>query len=164
MSSADLRADPRAEPCLHIALMQPEIGPNAGNAGRLCLGIGARLHLIHPLGFQIDDKAVRRAGLDYWSQVDVVEHRDAAAFFEWVADRPLHLMSALGDRPHTAAPFVRGSVLLFGRESVGLPTELVQRYGAYRIPMPGPVRSLNLANAVAVVAYAALQRIEPSLF
>ena len=154
----------RPEPLLHIALMQPEIGPNAGNAGRLCLGIGARLHLIHPLGFQTDDRAVRRAGLDYWSQVDVVEHRDGDAFFEWLADRPIHLMSALGDRSYIEAPYVRGSVLMFGRESVGLPTDLVRRYGAFRIPMPGPVRSLNLSNAVAVVAYAALQRVEPGLF
>lgn len=153
-----------SDPVFHVALLHPEIGPNAGNAGRLCLGLGARLHLVHPLGFQTDDKAVRRAGLDYWKHVDVVEHESAEAFWAWAADRPVHLFSAKGDRPHTRCPVSRGDVLLFGRESVGLPAELVAERGAWCIPMTGAVRSLNLSNAVAVVAYAALQRVSPDLF
>lgn len=152
------------DPVFHVALLHPEIGPNAGNAGRLCLGLGARLHLIHPLGFQTDDKAVRRAGLDYWKHVDVVEHVTAEGFWSWAEGRSVHLFSARGSAPHTQAPIHRGDVLLFGRESVGLPADLVDTHGAWQIPMTGAVRSLNLSNAVAVVAYAALQRVRPELF
>lgn len=152
------------EPRFHIALLNPEIGPNTGNIGRLSLGLGARLHLIHPLGFRTDEKAVRRAGLDYWKHVDVVEHPDADAFFRWVADRPLMLFSARGKQTYTACPFERDCVLLFGRESRGLPDALVEAHGAWRIPLEPAVRSLNLANAVAVVAYSALVAIEPSCF
>ncbi len=154
----------RGHPRFHLALLHPEIGPNAGNIGRLSLGLGARLHLIHPLGFKTDEKAVRRAGLDYWKHVDVVEHASASAFFEWVADRPLHLFSARGARAYTQCRFERGSVLLFGCESRGLPPELVERHGAFRIPLAPEVRSLNLANAVAVVAYTALLQVEPAAF
>ncbi|MCB9759178.1 MAG: tRNA (cytidine(34)-2'-O)-methyltransferase [Alphaproteobacteria bacterium] len=149
---------------MHIALLTPEIPGNTGNIGRLAVGIGARLHLIHPLGFSTSEKAVRRAGIDHWRLVDVVEHDSLAAFLGWAGGRPLHLFSSHGRRPHTACPFARGDVLLFGPESVGLPTALVDAHGAWRVPMPGPVRSLNLSNAVAVVSYAALQRISPSLF
>jgi len=149
---------------LHIALLHPEIGPNTGNVGRLCLGLGATLHLIHPLGFRTDDKAVRRAGLDYWKQVSVQEHSGADAFWEWADGRRVWLFSAAGGEAHTAPSYQVGDVLLFGPESVGLPQDLVERRGAYRIPMTGPIRSLNLANAVAVVAYAALQQIDPGMF
>jgi len=159
-----MSASGRPEPRFHIALLHPEIGPNAGNAGRLCLGVGARLHLVHPLGFRTDEKAVRRAGLDYWKHVDFVEHPSAEAFFEWVDDRPLHLFSSHGARAYTHCPFGRGDVLLFGRESRGLPRELVDIHGAWRIPLAASVRSLNLSNAVAIAAYAALARVEPSLF
>lgn len=152
------------DPLLHVALVNPEIGPNAGSVGRLCLGLGARLHLVHPLGFRTDEKAVRRAGLDYWKHVDVVEHPDLDALWAWAGERPCHLFSAHGDRPYTRAPFARGDLLVFGRESVGLPRDLVLARGAWCIPMPGATRSINLSNAVAVVAYAALQRIEPGLF
>lgn len=157
-------AQTRPEPLLHIALLEPEIGPNAGNAGRLCLGIGARLHLVHPLGFQTDEKAVRRAGLDYWKHVDVVEHASQDAFFRWAGDRPVLALSARTRRPYTAAPYTPGCVLLFGRESVGLPPELVARLPSFSIPMRGPTRSLNLSNAIAVVAYQAMQVLQPELF
>ena len=155
---------PEAEPRLHIVLICPEIGPNAGNVGRLCLGIQATLHLVHPLGFQTDDKAVRRAGLDYWKHVNVVEHETEDAFWQWASGRQVHLFSAHGQQAHTAAPYAPGCVLVFGRESVGLPKDLIERHGGYRIPMTGAIRSLNLANAVAVVAYAALQQVDPELF
>lgn len=154
----------RSEPRFHVALLHPEIGPNAGNAGRLCLGVGARLHLVHPLGFRTDEKAVRRAGLDYWKHVDVVEHDSADAFFEWAGHRPLRLFSSHGQHAYTHCPFERGDVLLFGRESRGLPRDLISTHGAWRIPLEPGVRSLNLSNAVAVAAYSALARIEPSLF
>ncbi len=155
---------PEGSARLHIALLHPEIGPNAGNVGRLCLGLGATLHLVHPLGFQTDDKAVRRAGLDYWKHVRVQEHEDEDAFWAWVGRRPFWLFSSHGSQPYTAPPYQAGDVLVFGRESVGLPARLVGEHGAYKIPMTGDIRSLNLANAVAVVAYAALQQIEPELF
>jgi len=149
---------------MHIALMEPEIGPNTGNIGRLCLGIGASLHLIHPLGFQTDDKAVRRAGLDYWKHVDVTEHLSLDLFWEWAGTRPIHLFSTKATRPYSQTPWTRGDVLLFGPESRGLPEALIADRGAWTIPMTGAIRSLNLANAVAVVSYGALQHLEPQRF
>lgn len=149
---------------MHIALVHPEIGPNAGSVGRLCLAIGARLHLVHPLGFQTHERAVRRAGLDYWHEVDVTEHADLDAFLTWASARTMHLYSSGGARPYTAARYAPGDVLVFGSESVGLPRPLLSRFGALRIPMPGNTRSINLSNAVSVVAYQALQSIEPILF
>lgn len=152
------------EPLFHLALVHPEIPQNSGNAGRLALAVGARLHLVHPLGFSTSEKAVRRAGLDYWRRVDVAEHPDLGAFLAWADGRRVHALSARAVRPYTAIPFAPGDVYVFGRESVGLAPELVERFGGWRIPMVGPTRSLNLANAAAVVAYAALQRLRPELF
>lgn len=155
---------PSSPPIFHIVLLRPEIGPNAGNAGRLCLGLGARLHLVHPLGFQTDSKAVRRAGLDYWKDVDVVEHGDEPGFWEWAEGRRVFLYSTHASRPYTTARHEAGDVLVFGCESVGLPRPLVEQHGGWQIPLPGPIRSLNLSNAVAVVAYHALQQVRPALF
>jgi len=156
---------PELEPLLHIALLTPEIPGNTGNIGRLAVGLGARLHLIHPLGFRVDEKAARRAGIDHWKNVDRMEHADADAFWRWAAGRRVHLLSAKGERPYTAARFERGDVLLFGRESTGLPEELVADRGALRVPIPGAaVRSLNLANAVAIVAYEAYRQLQPEDF
>jgi tRNA (cytidine/uridine-2'-O-)-methyltransferase len=152
------------DPCLHVVLYEPEIPPNTGNAGRLCLGIGARLHLVHPLGFDVDAKAVRRAGLDYWKHVDLQEHADGDAFWAWATGRRTFLFSAKGTAPYTAPTYERGDVLVFGCETRGLPEELVARHGAFTIPMTGPIRSLNLSNAVAVVTYGALADVEPGLF
>ena len=152
-------------PLLHVALVCPEIGPNAGNAGRLCLGIGARLHLVHPLGFQTDDKAVRRAGLDYWKHVDVHEHANLDAFLEAVSGQRLWLFSSHGTQSFTQPTYEPGDVLVFGRESVGLDKAFVEaRGGALSIPVNEPVRSLNLSNAVAVAAYRALQDVAPGRF
>jgi len=152
------------EPDLHIALYHPEIPPNTGNIGRLCVGLGLVLHVVHPISFSMDDKAVRRAGLDYWHHVRLVEHVDESAFWRWAEGRRVHLFSSHGDRPYTACSWTHGDVLLFGRETVGLPRELVEVHGAWRIPMTGPTRSLNLSNAVAVVVYQAIQALRPALF
>lgn len=149
---------------LHIALYRPEIPPNTGNIGRLCVGIGAELHVIHPIGFSMGEKAVRRAGLDYWQHVQLHEHADAGAFWDWAEGRSVHLFSSHGQQPHTALTARDGDVLLFGPESVGLPREWVEERGAYRIPLWGPVRSLNLSNAVAVATYTALQQVAPERF
>ncbi len=155
-----------AEPLFHLALVSPEIGGNAGNIGRLCMNVGARLHLVHPLGFQTDEKAVRRAGLDYWKQVDVVEHADLAAFDAWLeaSARRVMALSSHGTRGYAAFRFAPGDVIVLGCESVGLPPEWVARRGGWRIPMVGPTRSLNVSNAAAVVAYEALRQLQPSLF
>jgi tRNA (cytidine/uridine-2'-O-)-methyltransferase len=152
------------EPIFHLALVHPEIPQNAGNVGRMCLGVGARLHLVHPLGFSTDASAVRRAGLDYWKHVDLVEHASLDAFWAWVGTRRVWCLSSHADLPYTRAPFARGDVLVFGRESVGLPPEALVGRDTLRIPMTGPTRSLNLSNAAAVVAYAALARLRPELF
>ena len=150
---------------LHVALYHPEIPPNTGNVGRMCVGVGAVLHVVHPIGFQMDDKAVRRAGLDYWRHVRLVEHADEQAFWRWAEGRRVHLFSGHGALPYTACDYAAGDVLLFGRETDGLPRELVSARGAFRIPMQaGPIRSLNLSNAVAVVVYEAMQRVRPEWF
>lgn len=150
---------------VHVALYHPEIPPNTGNAGRLCVAVGGVLHVVHPIPFQMDEKAVRRAGLDYWKHVRLVEHADEAAFWRWAEGRRVHLFSSHGQAPYTAVRYRRGDVLLFGRETVGLPPDLVAARGAYRIPMEeGPIRSLNLSNAVAVVVYEAMRHVRPEWF
>lgn len=151
------------DPVLHIALYHPEIPPNTGNAGRLCVGTGSMLHVVHPIAFQMDEKAVRRAGLDYWRHVSLMEHENEEAFWQWVGERNVHLFSARGALPLHKARFERGDVLLFGRETVGLPDELIDRRGAIHIPMAdGPIRSLNLSNAISIVAYTAIAQIQPA--
>lgn len=149
---------------LHVVLYHPEIPQNTGNIGRLCVGIGAVLHLVRPLSFDTSEAAVRRAGLDYWKLLDLVDHPDEAAFWAWAEGRRVHLYSSHGRTPYTRCAYARGDVLVFGRESVGLPPELVAERGAFHIPMTGPVRSLNLSNAAAVVAYEAMRQLEPQLF
>lgn len=153
-----------AEPLLHVVLFQPEIPPNTGNAGRLCLGVGARLHVVHPIPFSMDAKQVRRAGLDYWKHVDLQEHADPKAFWSWVDGRPVYGFSTRGTRAVGSVPFERGAILVFGCETRGLPEAELARTEPVTIPMTGPVRSLNLSNAVAVAVYTALQRIEPTIY
>lgn len=153
-----------SEPWLHVALVEPEIPPNTGNVGRLCVGLDLHLHLVHPLGFDTDAKAVRRAGLDYWKHVRCTEHEHTDAFLQWAEGRRLFLYSTHGTRPYTSARHEVGDVLVFGRESKGLPRDWVERLGGYQIPLTGPVRSLNLSNAVAVAVYGAMQQVRPALF
>jgi tRNA (cytidine/uridine-2'-O-)-methyltransferase len=152
------------EPALHIVLYRPEIPPNTGNAGRLCLALGLRLHVVHPIPFSMDERAVRRAGLDYWKHVDLQEHADEASFWAWAEGRRVQVYSSGARRPHTACAYQRGDVLVFGCETVGLPPEIVAAHPAWRIPIDGPVRSFNLSNAVAVVACRAMEVVRPELF
>jgi tRNA (cytidine/uridine-2'-O-)-methyltransferase len=145
---------------LHLGLFQPEIPPNTGNVARLCAATGSRLHLIGRLGFSLADKHLKRAGLDYWPSVDLVQHPDLDAFLAsvgrvWVVENP-------APRLFTQVRYADGDALLFGPESVGLPADVRERFatGTVSIPMPaGKVRSLNLSTAVGVAAYEALRQI-----
>ncbi len=148
---------------LHIVLVEPEIPPNTGNVARLCAATGCALHLVEPLGFSIDDRELKRAGLDYWHTLSVVVHPSFDAFLERTADRNRWFLSAHAKRPYAQARFARGDMLVFGRETKGLPKALVAREGdrALRIPMrPDSVRSINLSTAVGIVTYAALAAID----
>lgn len=147
------------EPGFHVVLVEPEIPQNTGNVARLCAATGSRLHLVGRLGFRTDEKAVRRAGLDYWHLVRVSEHADLATCLQEIGEEAPLLFSANTDRDFRRAPFRSGGVLVFGGESNGLPRELLHthRDRVYAIPTAaGSVRSLNLANAVAVVVYQGL--------
>ncbi|MBN1773229.1 MAG: tRNA (cytidine(34)-2'-O)-methyltransferase [Deltaproteobacteria bacterium] len=150
---------PPLRPPLELVLVEPEIPPNTGNVARLCAATGSRLHLVGSLGFRIDAHAVRRAGLDYWSAVEVEIHDDFNAFRQKRPEAPLFLFSARAERSYLAASWVPGAALVFGRESTGLPEELLARFPdrIWGIPTCGPVRSLNLASAAAVVLYEALR-------
>ena len=149
---------------LHVVLYQPQIPQNTGNIARTCAAVGAELHLVEPLGFSVSASAVRRAGLDYWSEVTV--HRHAGLDPVLAAGSgaaQLVLLSTHGTRPYTQVGYRHGCYLLFGNETAGLPAELRTRYEGVtaRIPMRRGLRSLNLANAVAVVVYEALRQLAP---
>jgi tRNA (cytidine/uridine-2'-O-)-methyltransferase len=147
-------------PRLHVALVSPEIPQNTGNVARTCAATGAVLHLVHPLGFAIDERAVRRAGLDYWDLVEIREHPSLDDFLEACSSFPLFLFSARGSVPHTAISYPPDAVLVFGKESTGLPAELLAAHGdtVARIPVREETRSLNLSNAVAVGVYEVLRQ------
>jgi tRNA (cytidine/uridine-2'-O-)-methyltransferase len=147
---------------LHVALWEPEIPPNTGNVARLCAATGSRLHLIGRLGFRLDDRSLKRAGLDYWDAVDVVRHVTIEEVERAEGVGRIWLVETSAPRPYTRAQFVDGDCLLFGSESKGLPQGVRERYAAAHIgiPMPGgKVRSINLATAVGVVLYEALRQL-----
>ena len=157
------------DPSLNLVLYTPQIPNNTGNIGRTALAVDARLHLIHPLGFSLSEKACRRAGLDYWRHLDVVEHGSWDEYLESQRPERLWLFSTKSGRSFRAAAWMRGDHLLFGPEDRGLPPALhesvVSRYGTdarLRIPMSDrpEARSLNLATAVAIATYEALRNIE----
>ena len=143
---------------LHIALFEPEIPPNTRNIIRLAATTGAQLHLIEPLGFSLEEKQLRRAGLDYSEFAALQVHRDFAAFQESIAGQRLFAMTTKGSRPHSEACFQDGDVLLFGPETRGLPDPILESLPPtqrLRLPMVADSRSLNLSNAVAVTLYEA---------
>jgi tRNA (cytidine/uridine-2'-O-)-methyltransferase len=147
---------------LHVALWEPEIPPNTGNVARLCAATGTRLHLIGRLGFRLDDRSLRRAGLDYWDAVDLVRHVTFGEFEASAGVRRVWLVETPAPRPYTRAEFADGDCLVFGAESKGLPAGVREKYAAAHIgiPMPGgKVRSINLATAVGVVLYEALRQL-----
>ncbi len=152
-----------APPALHVVLVQPEIPPNTGSIARLCAATGSRLHLVRPLGFSLDDRSLKRAGLDYWPHVDLRVHDDWDALR--ATERPAAPLcfSARATVPYTAAPLAGADplYLVFGGEARGLPAALRAAYAAatYCIPIFSThVRSLNLSNAVAIVVYEALRQ------
>ncbi|MFI3249759.1 MAG: tRNA (cytidine(34)-2'-O)-methyltransferase [Eubacteriales bacterium] len=145
---------------LHIVLLEPEIPENTGNIGRTCVATGSHLHLIRPLGFDIGEKAVRRAGLDYWEHLNLSVYDDLDDFFQKHPQPDFWLASTKAPRDYTEAIFEDGCYLFFGKESKGLPEPLLAKHyeRCIRIPMKEGVRSLNLANSVAVLAYEGLRQ------
>lgn len=143
---------------LHIVLYQPEIPPNTGNIIRLCANTGMQLHLIRPLGFRLEDKQLRRAGLDYHEWATLHVHEDFSAFLAAVTPTRCFALSTKGSEPYHRVQYQPGDAILFGPESRGLPDAIRQHpciQGCIRIPMRPDNRSLNLSNAAAVVAYEA---------
>lgn len=142
----------------HVALFEPEIPPNTGNIIRLCVNTGTRLHLIHPLGFTLDDKNLQRAGLDYRSLANVREHESYQAFLDLYPNQRIFAISTKGKRCYTELAYQPGDIFLFGPETRGLPEQIRNGQGddyALHIPMADNSRSLNLSNSVAVIIYEA---------
>ena len=147
---------------IHIVLVEPEIPGNTGNIARLCAATGACLHLVKPLGFSIEDRYLKRAGLDYWHLVKVTCHENYQEAELALAGHTFYFNTTKAAKRHTEVRYQPGDVLVFGRETAGLPPQLLERHPeqCIRIPMMEDARSLNLSNAVAVVAYEALRQME----
>ncbi len=147
---------------LNIVLVEPEIPQNCGNIARTCAATGCALHLIRPLGFDISEKAVRRAGLDYWHMVEVHDYENLAEFFQKNDVREMWCLSTKAPRCYVEAQFHDGCYLFFGKETKGLPEDFLAEHSGQcvRIPMKANARSLNLSNAVAITVYEALRQIE----
>ena len=147
---------------MNIVLLEPEMPANTGNIGRTCVATGSRLHLIEPLGFQINEKMLRRAGLDYWDSLDVTVYDNFEDFLEKNPEARTRIYMATTKAPHvyTEVSYEPGAYLMFGKESAGIPEEILKEHQetAIRIPMLPEIRSLNLANSVAVVLYEALRQ------
>ncbi len=148
----------------NIVLVEPEIPHNAGAAGRLALATGSALHLVKPLGFSLDDRYVKRTGLDYWQDVDLHVWENFAELEEAMAGKGMWFLSTKAAKTPWEADFQPGDCLVFGKETKGLPEKMIRKAGnrALRIPMkPGGTRSLNLSTAVAIVLYEAVRRQAP---
>ena len=145
---------------MNIILYEPEMPLNTGNIGRTCVATNTRLHLIEPLGFKLNEKAVRRAGLDYWEKLDVTVYCDFQDFLEKNPGAQLYFATTKARQVYTQAAYGPDCYLVFGKESAGIPEELLLEYqeNCVRIPMWGDIRSLNLSNAVSVVLYEALRQ------
>ena len=145
---------------LNIVLLEPELPLNTGNIGRTCAATGTRLHLIEPLGFHLSDKWVKRAGLDYWDKVDVRVYLDYDDFLEKNPSPRLWFATTKARRAYTDVHYGPDDYIMFGKESAGIPEELLKQHEAQcvRIPMWGEIRSLNLANSAAVILYEALRQ------
>ncbi|WP_027398215.1 tRNA (uridine(34)/cytosine(34)/5-carboxymethylaminomethyluridine(34)-2'-O)-methyltransferase TrmL [Anaerovorax odorimutans] len=147
---------------INIVLVEPEIPPNTGNIARSCAATGAKLHLVEPLGFNIDDKAVKRAGLDYWPYVKLEVHKSLGEFLEKYKDIPMYLATTKGEKRYSDVKYEENAMILFGRETAGLPKDFINSNldNTIRIPMSKDtrLRSLNLSNSVNIVLFEALRQ------
>lgn len=145
---------------LNIVLIEPEIPQNTGNIARTCAATGARLHLVGPMGFQITDKQVRRAGLDYWDKLDITYYDSTEEFFEKNKDKNFYYFTTKAEQNHSDIDYPNGCYLVFGKETKGLPEEMLKENHdcCVRLPMRGIIRSLNLSNAVAIGTYEVLRQ------
>ncbi len=145
---------------INIVLLEPEIPQNTGNIGRTCVATGSALHLIKPLGFSIDDKAVKRAGMDYWKQLDLHVYENFEEFLEKNPNAKLYMATTKAQHAYTDVAYEPDCFIMFGKESAGIPEEILLDYQdtCVRIPMVGDIRSLNLGNSVAIVLYEALRQ------
>lgn len=145
---------------MNIVLHQPEIPANTGNIGRTCVATGSALHLIEPLGFRLDEKSIKRAGMDYWQHLDVTRYVDFEEFRSLHPDAKLWMATTKAKRTYTEVCFGPDDYIMFGKESAGIPEELLVEYeeNCIRIPMLDEIRSLNLSNSVAIVLYEALRQ------
>ncbi len=145
---------------MNIVLLEPEIPANTGNIGRTCVAVGAVLHLIRPLGFDTDDKAVRRAGLDYWARLDVRYYDSFEDFICRNKDADLFFATTKAEKTYADVSYGENPYIIFGKESAGIPEEILveHRDACIRIPMIGEERSLNLSNSAAVILYEALRQ------
>jgi tRNA (cytidine/uridine-2'-O-)-methyltransferase len=146
---------------LHVVLIEPEIPPNTGNIARLCLAAGARLHLVGPLGFSLDEKSLRRAGMDYWERCDVRQWTTFAELRAADTAARYFFLTTKASAPYWDTTFQDGDYLVFGRETRGLPESLLAKnpHACRKIPMAADARSLNLATSVGIVLYEALRQI-----
>lgn len=146
-------------PILNIVMVEPEIPQNTGNIARTCAATGARLHLVGPMGFAIDDKKLKRAGLDYWDFLDITYYKNLDDFFDQNTG-PFYYFTTKGLHVHSDTTYPKGAYLLFGKETAGLPESLLaqNKDNCVRIPMIGQARSLNLSNSVAIAAYEVLRQ------
>ena len=147
---------------LHIVLIEPEIPGNTGNIARLCAATGIDLHLVKPLGFSTDDKYLKRAGLDYWHLVKVYYHENFDEVLRMYEDHTFYYCSTKAPRAYTEASFKADDLLVFGKETAGIPEDILRAHweNCVRIPMIDEARSLNLSNSAAIVAYEALRQLD----
>ena len=147
---------------LNIVLVEPEIPQNCGNFARTCAATGCRLHLVRPLGFDISEKAVKRAGLDYWNLVEVIDYENLADFFNRNKVDQMWCLSTKAPKAYTEVTYTDGDYLFFGKETKGLPEDFLEahRESCVRIPMRSEARSLNLSNAVAITVFEALRQLD----
>ena len=145
---------------LNIVLLEPEIPANTGNIGRTCVAAGTRLHLIEPLGFKLSEKALRRAGMDYWKDLDVTTYIDYRDFLEKNPGAKIYMATTKAQKTYTEVSYEPDCYIMFGKESAGIPEEILveNEENCVRIPMIGDIRSLNLGNSVAVILYEALRQ------
>jgi len=146
---------------INIVLLEPEIPQNTGNIARTCVATGVKLHLIEPLGFFIDEKSVKRAGLDYWKHLDVTTYINFDAFLEANPDAKLFMATTKAKQTYSEVSYTENCFIMFGKESAGIPEEILVNYSntSIRIPMIGAIRSLNLSNSVAIILYEALRQL-----